>query len=217
MPDSKLKYQQLLQYAKQLPPLPADMHTEEHKVRGCVSQVRKLPAAAPSSGQGLPHPVAPDLMVAVPLGSCGAGVDGPHAEGGWHDLLGRRLGLRPHQGTRLPWPADVWNLWLPAHHTLARLTHQACPGFGQPLKPAAVQGLAALLVQGLSGASPEQIARLDPTWVSDLSPQLSLTPSRTNGFLNMFRTMQSKSLAMLVAQVRQPCPELPVFITCGPC
>ena len=39
MPDSKLKYQQLLQYAKQLPPLPADLHTEEHKVRGCVSQV----------------------------------------------------------------------------------------------------------------------------------------------------------------------------------
>ena len=40
VPDSKLKYQQLLQYAKQLPPLPADMHTEEHKVRGCVSQVQ---------------------------------------------------------------------------------------------------------------------------------------------------------------------------------
>lgn len=46
MPDSKLKYQQLLVYAKQLPPLPPEMHTEEHKVRGCVSQVS-------SSGQQL--------------------------------------------------------------------------------------------------------------------------------------------------------------------
>ena len=64
-----------------------------------------------------------------------------------------------------------------------------------------MQGLAALLVQGLSGCSARQLALLDPAWISDLSPQLSLTPSRTNGFLNMFRTMQSKSLALLKAEV----------------
>lgn len=58
-----------------------------------------------------------------------------------------------------------------------------------------------MLVQGLSGSSPEQIARLDPAWVSELSPQLNLTPSRTNGFLNMFNTMQKKALALLVSQV----------------
>lgn len=39
MPNPKLKYQQLLAYAKELPLLPADLHTEDHKVRGCVSQV----------------------------------------------------------------------------------------------------------------------------------------------------------------------------------
>ena len=42
MPDPKLKYQQLLSYAKKLPPLPAEEHTDDNKVRGCVSQVRAV-------------------------------------------------------------------------------------------------------------------------------------------------------------------------------
>lgn len=39
VPDPKLKYQQLLAYGKKLPPLPAEDHTDDNKVRGCVSQV----------------------------------------------------------------------------------------------------------------------------------------------------------------------------------
>jgi sulfur transfer protein SufE len=39
VPDPKLKYQQLLAYGKKLPPMPAEDHTEDNKVRGCVSQV----------------------------------------------------------------------------------------------------------------------------------------------------------------------------------
>jgi len=39
VPDAKLKYQQLLYLGKKLPPLPATEHTEDNKVRGCVSQV----------------------------------------------------------------------------------------------------------------------------------------------------------------------------------
>ncbi len=46
VPDPKLKYQQLLSYAKKLPPLPAEEHTDDNKVRGCVSQVRCLPVHA---------------------------------------------------------------------------------------------------------------------------------------------------------------------------
>ena len=38
VPDPKLKYQQLLSYAKKLPAMPSEYHTEENKVRGCVSQ-----------------------------------------------------------------------------------------------------------------------------------------------------------------------------------
>lgn len=43
MPDAKLKYQQLLSYGKKLPPMPQEDHTDENKVRGCVSQVWSLP------------------------------------------------------------------------------------------------------------------------------------------------------------------------------
>ena len=32
------RYKQLLFYAKKLPPMPQEEHTEENKVKGCVSQ-----------------------------------------------------------------------------------------------------------------------------------------------------------------------------------
>ena len=40
--DPKAKYQQLMFYAKKLPPMAKELHTEGNKVRGCVSQVRNL-------------------------------------------------------------------------------------------------------------------------------------------------------------------------------
>ena len=43
VPDAKIKYQQLLFYGKKLPPLPASEHTDDNKVRGCVSQVIPSP------------------------------------------------------------------------------------------------------------------------------------------------------------------------------
>eukprot|EP00884_Botryococcus_braunii_P012684 jgi/Botrbrau1/21416/Bobra.0216s0033.2 len=43
VPDAKLKYQQLLAYGKKLGPLPPEDHTEDNKVRGCVSQVWVVP------------------------------------------------------------------------------------------------------------------------------------------------------------------------------
>lgn len=39
VPDAKIKYQQLLFLAKKLSPMPAAEHTEDNKVKGCVSQV----------------------------------------------------------------------------------------------------------------------------------------------------------------------------------
>ena len=69
------------------------------------------------------------------------------------------------------------------------------------LCPHLAQGLAALLVQGLQGCTPEQIVRIPPDWMATMGLQQSLTPSRNNGFLNMFRLMQQKAMALLVMQV----------------
>lgn len=64
-----------------------------------------------------------------------------------------------------------------------------------------VQGLAALLVQGLSGCKPEQVAHLTPDWITTIGLQQSLTPSRNNGFLNMFGLMRHKAAQLLDGQV----------------
>lgn len=61
----------------------------------------------------------------------------------------------------------------------------------------ALQGLAALLVQGLSNCPPEEIIRIQPEFIEKLGLGQALTPSRNNGFLNMFKLMQAKSLQLL--------------------
>jgi len=61
-----------------------------------------------------------------------------------------------------------------------------------------VQGLAALLVKGLSGCEAEEIVSVEASSVIEaLGLSASLTPSRNNGFLNMFRLMQKKALGFL--------------------
>ena len=39
VPDQRARYEQLLYMGKKLPPMPAEEHTLENKVQGCVSQV----------------------------------------------------------------------------------------------------------------------------------------------------------------------------------
>jgi len=60
------------------------------------------------------------------------------------------------------------------------------------------KGLAALLVLGLSGCTPAEILGVQPTFIELLGLKQSLTPSRNNGFLNMFLKMQKLTLLLAV-------------------
>lgn len=78
-------------------------------------------------------------------------------------------------------PSSEWWLERPSSsQKVAELRAAAC-----------LQGLAALLVQGLSGLSPGEIVRVPADFIAQLGLQQSLTPSRNNGFLNMFKLMQA--------------------------
>ncbi|KAG9445042.1 hypothetical protein H6P81_016382 [Aristolochia fimbriata] len=60
------------------------------------------------------------------------------------------------------------------------------------------KGLAALLVEGLSGQPPSEVVQVSPDFVQLLGLKQSLTPSRNNGFYNMLRLMQKKALRLLI-------------------
>ncbi|MBD2345130.1 SufE family protein [Anabaena subtropica] len=56
------------------------------------------------------------------------------------------------------------------------------------------KGLVALLIEGLNGLTPTEIVTLTPDFIQATGLNVSLTPSRANGFYNIFKTMQKKAL-----------------------
>lgn len=56
------------------------------------------------------------------------------------------------------------------------------------------KGLVALLIQGLNGLSIPEIENVTPDFIQETGLQGSLTPSRANGFYNIFKTMQQKAI-----------------------
>jgi len=60
-----------------------------------------------------------------------------------------------------------------------------------------VKGLVALLVEGLSGLSPQEVVDLSPEFIKATGLDVSLTPSRANGFYNILAKMKQKSQALM--------------------
>eukprot|EP00929_Paragymnodinium_shiwhaense_P068427 TRINITY_DN34404_c0_g1_i2.p1 TRINITY_DN34404_c0_g1~~TRINITY_DN34404_c0_g1_i2.p1 ORF type:complete len:757 (-),score=192.44 TRINITY_DN34404_c0_g1_i2:48-2264(-) len=58
------------------------------------------------------------------------------------------------------------------------------------------KGLVALLVNGLTGCSLDQIVNVKPEFIQAVGITASLTPGRNNGFFNMFKLMLAKAKAL---------------------
>ena len=57
-----------------------------------------------------------------------------------------------------------------------------------------VKGLLAFLIEGLNELPPAEIAQVKPDFIEDTGLKVSLTPSRANGFYNIFKMMQQKAV-----------------------
>jgi|TARA_B110000495_G_C22668345_1_gene395143 cysteine desulfuration protein SufE len=60
-----------------------------------------------------------------------------------------------------------------------------------------VQGLMAITALAVNGMSPEYVSQMSPNYANEMGIQSSLTPSRANGFLNMFRRIQEEARKFL--------------------
>ncbi|WP_072619474.1 SufE family protein [Spirulina major] len=62
-----------------------------------------------------------------------------------------------------------------------------------------VKGLVALLIAGLNNLTPAEILAVEPNFIEMMGLNASLTPSRANGFFNIFQMMKNKALAFQLA------------------
>ncbi|KPQ40697.1 MAG: cysteine desulfuration protein SufE [Phormidium sp. OSCR] len=62
------------------------------------------------------------------------------------------------------------------------------------------KGLLAFLIRGTEGLNPEEIVKLAPDFIQETGLQASLTPSRANGFYNIFKTMKQKALVLAAGE-----------------
>jgi cysteine desulfuration protein SufE len=58
------------------------------------------------------------------------------------------------------------------------------------------KGFVGFLAAGMNGLSIEEIEQLSPDFIKDTGIAVSLTPSRANGFFNVFKTMQQKAIQL---------------------
>jgi cysteine desulfuration protein SufE len=58
------------------------------------------------------------------------------------------------------------------------------------------KGLVAFLIEGMNGLTPAEVLQLTPDFIAETGLAASLTPSRANGFYNIFKTLQQKALIL---------------------
>ena len=59
-----------------------------------------------------------------------------------------------------------------------------------------VQGLIAVTAIAVNGMSPSYVAAMSPEFADSMGIRSSLTPSRANGFLNMFKRVQEEASSL---------------------
>ena len=182
VPDPMQRYKQLLFYASKLKVMPADLHTADNKVQGCVSQARKEKQGAAS-------------LLSCPWRHLGCFGSSHAARRSSCPQVWVHPELR--EDGRVYFQADSDSQLTKARQKRSRPCAELLSLSDALLLR--LQGLAALLVEGLSGCLPEEVVRLTPDFIEQLGLKQSLTPSRNNGFLNMLRLMQKKTLVLAAA------------------
>ncbi len=59
------------------------------------------------------------------------------------------------------------------------------------------KGILAFLIKGLNQLTPKEVIEIDPKFIEATGLKTSLTPSRVNGFLNIFLKMKSQANSFL--------------------
>ena len=59
------------------------------------------------------------------------------------------------------------------------------------------KGMLALLIKGLNDLTPNEVIAIDPAFISATGLNKSLTPSRVNGFMNIFLRMKNQAVSFL--------------------
>ncbi len=60
-----------------------------------------------------------------------------------------------------------------------------------------VQGLMSVTAMAVNGMNPKEVAQMSPDYADAMGIRNSLTPSRANGFLNMFERVRSEAERMV--------------------
>ncbi len=59
------------------------------------------------------------------------------------------------------------------------------------------KGLVGFLMEGLNGVTPEEVIHLPPDFIQRTGLNVSLTPSRSNGFYNIFLSMKQRAIILI--------------------